>query len=124
MSLEENKETFQKYIEAYNSRNFSAFDDLISPEYVDPDFPGMKGPQGLKEVMRKAFQSFPDYSEKIEDLIAEGEKCGFFLVILELTLENLWDNLQQARNLNQKLLIFIVSKMEKLYGELLFLVLI
>ena len=49
-----------------------AFDDLLTPDYVDHT--SQVGIDGLKQLMNMAFKAFPDLHETIEDIIAEGDK--------------------------------------------------
>ena len=72
MSLEENKAIVRRFVEAYNERNFDAFDDLLAPNYFDHT--NKVGPEGLKQLMNMASKGFPDFHETIEDIIAEGDK--------------------------------------------------
>ncbi len=69
MSLEENKAIVRKFIDAYNKLEFA--DDLVAPDYVDPE---LGGREGLKQMMNMFFKGFPDFHETIEDIIAEGDK--------------------------------------------------
>jgi predicted ester cyclase len=79
MSIEENKAVFGRFIEAYNTHNLDLLDDLVSEDYVDPEYPQMKGLKGLKQMMRTAFSAFPDYHETIEDIISEDNKLWILL---------------------------------------------
>ena len=77
MSLEENKAIVRRFIEAYNKLNFA--DDLVAPDYVDPDYPQLEGREGLKQLMNMFFKAFPNFHETIEDIIAEGDKVWVLL---------------------------------------------
>jgi predicted ester cyclase len=79
MSLEGNKAIFRRFIETYNKQNLDILDDLVAPDYVDPDYPQLKGLEGLKQIMSLALIAFPDYNETIEDIIAEGDKLWILL---------------------------------------------
>lgn len=79
MPSAENKAIFRRFIEAYNAHNLELLDDLVAPDYVDPDYPQLKGLDGLKQMMRMAFMAFPDYHETIEDIIAEEDKVWILL---------------------------------------------
>jgi len=72
MSLEENKRTVQRFIEAYNMRNLDLFDDLVAPGYMDHTH-RQQGLDTFKELFSLAFKAFPDWHEQIEDMIAEGD---------------------------------------------------
>ena len=79
LSIEKNKAIFRRFIEAYNEHDLDLLDDLIAPDYVDPDYPQLKDLEGLKQMMKMAFMAFPDYQETIEDIIAEGDKVWILL---------------------------------------------
>jgi predicted ester cyclase len=40
----------------------------------DPDYPQLKGLEGLQQLFDMDFKAFPDWHETIEDIIAEGDK--------------------------------------------------
>jgi len=79
MSLEENKAIVRKFIEAYNQQNLDLSDDLVAPDYVDPDYPQLQGLEDLKQMMNMFFKAFPDFNETLEDIIAEGDKVWVLL---------------------------------------------
>ena len=80
MSLEENKAIVRKYVEIVFSRqNWDRLDDLVAPDYVDPDYPQLGGREGLKQMMNMAFKALPDWHETIEDIVAEGDKVWVLL---------------------------------------------
>ena len=75
MSLEENKAIVRKFVEVvFGKRNWDLLDDLVAPDYVDPDYPQLQGREGLKQMMNMFLKGFPDWHETIEDIIAEGDK--------------------------------------------------
>jgi len=73
MPPDESKAIARKFIEAYNSRNLDLFDDLVAPDYVDHTH-RQQGREQFKELFNRAFEAFPDWHERIEDLIAEGDR--------------------------------------------------
>jgi predicted ester cyclase len=75
----ENKDIFNRFIEAYNKHNLDLLDDLVSKDYIDPEYPQLKGLDGLKQMMGMAFLAFPDYHETVEDIISEGDKIWILL---------------------------------------------
>lgn len=79
MSLKENKKIIHRFIEAYNEHNLDSLNDIIAPNYVDPDYPQLGGREGLKGMMSMAFQALPDWQETIEDVCAEGDKVWVLL---------------------------------------------
>ncbi len=72
MSLEKNKTIVRGFIEAYNERKLDLIDDFVSPDYVDHS--NSVGRGGLKQLIAMGLNSFPDWHETIEDIIAEGDK--------------------------------------------------
>ena len=72
MSLEENKETVRRFVEAYNNQDFDLLNELLAPDYFDKT--NQVNAEGLKLLIKMAFAAFPDYHETIEDIIAEGDK--------------------------------------------------
>jgi predicted ester cyclase len=73
----ENKEVLRRFYEEFwNGGNPDAADELLHADYVDHQpVPGATpGIEGFKELVSEWHQGFPDMSETIEDLIAEGDK--------------------------------------------------
>ena len=80
MSLEENKAIVRKFVEVvFGKRNWDLLDDLVAPDYVDPDYPQLQGREGLKQMMNMYLKAFPDWHETIEDIIAEGDMVWVLL---------------------------------------------
>ena len=73
MSSEENKAIVRRFMEEYNNRNLDIFEELVAPDYYDHVFE-QQGRENLKSLFTMAFEGFPDWYEKIEDIIAEGDK--------------------------------------------------
>ncbi len=73
MSLEENKAIVRKVVEAANTRNVSAIDELVAPDFVDHKR-RLQGLEALKQWAAKIYKSFSDFHESAEDIIAEGDK--------------------------------------------------
>jgi steroid delta-isomerase-like uncharacterized protein len=82
MSLEENKALFRRWFEdVVNANDYSAVEELLAPGYV-AHFPGSPpidrdGHKGMVELFAAAF---PDWSESIQDAVAEGDR-----VVLRVT---------------------------------------
>lgn len=73
MPTEGNKEIVRRFIDAYNNRDFDAFDNLVASDYVDHTH-GQKGRESFRQLFRMAFDAFPDWHEDIRDIIAEGDR--------------------------------------------------
>ena len=78
MSAEENKALVRRlFDEVWNTGNVDKVEELYSPDFVAdyrPYAPLRTGLEGIKEMVRRAWTTFPDYHEELEELIAEGEK--------------------------------------------------
>ena len=76
MSLEENKAIVRSLYEAFNKHNPDLLDEFMALDYVDaPNTPfELRGLERYKEFEAMFIKGFPDYSETIEDIIAEGDK--------------------------------------------------
>ncbi|MCW4019230.1 MAG: ester cyclase [Candidatus Bathyarchaeota archaeon] len=70
--MDANKAVVRKFIDGYNARDLSVFDDLVSPEYVDRTHQ-VQGREKFKQLFTLAFQGFPDWHETVEDMVAEGD---------------------------------------------------
>jgi steroid delta-isomerase-like uncharacterized protein len=73
MSLEKNKALIRSLYEAFNKHDVALLDDLMSPDFVDHTIQ-LRGLDSFKKFETNFIKSFPDYSETIEDIIAEGDK--------------------------------------------------
>jgi C-1 hydroxylase len=73
LSLEENKAVVRRLVEAFNKHDLFLLDELMAPDYFDHGHQ-LRGLRGYKQLLTMIFSAFPDYSENIEDIIAEGDK--------------------------------------------------
>ena len=76
MSIEENKTLVMRfYDEVWGKRNFDAADEIFAESYVRHDARGdaPAGPAGQKKVAAEFLAAFPDWSQTIDLLIAEGD---------------------------------------------------
>jgi predicted ester cyclase len=73
--IEINKAIIQRYFEAYNNKNETIFDDIISPDYTDHGqsaymgSPG-RGVTGAKNDLKNSFDKLDDFKYVVEALIA------------------------------------------------------
>ena len=77
MSESQNKALMQRFYEEFWCRgNVDAVDELVAPDFVDHQRPAHwpEGPSGLKRLVREWRLGFPDMTETIVDLIAQGDK--------------------------------------------------
>ena len=83
MSAEENKLLLDRLFEGMNQGDFSEFDELIGPDYVNHSFPTpVSGPEAVKMTLGMFLNAFPDMEMTVEDIIAEGNRVasrGFFV---------------------------------------------
>jgi steroid delta-isomerase-like uncharacterized protein len=72
-----NKDILRRfYAEFWNAGNADAIDALVADDFVDHQaVPGMPtGKAGFADLIRLWHTGFPDMSETVEDLIAEGDR--------------------------------------------------
>jgi predicted ester cyclase len=77
MFLEENKSLVRRYYEEmWNRWDLSLADELIGEGLAFRGSLGVavQGRGGFKEYMRAVRRAFPDFYNRIEELVAEGEK--------------------------------------------------
>lgn len=73
--IEMNKAIIQRYFDAYNNKNETIFDEIISSDYIDygqtviTGSPG-KGIDGAKNDLRYSLDRLDDLNYVIEDMIA------------------------------------------------------
>ena len=73
LSLEESKGIVRKMFEVVNKRRLNALDNVVAPNFVD-HLHQLKGLEAFKQTLAEIYKSFSDFSEKIEDIVAEGDK--------------------------------------------------
>jgi len=64
-----NKAIIQRYFEAYNNKNETIFEDIISPDYFDHGNSG-RGIAGAKNDLKFSLSKFDDINYTIEEMIA------------------------------------------------------
>jgi predicted SnoaL-like aldol condensation-catalyzing enzyme len=73
--IEMNRVIIQRYFDAYNNKNETIFDEIISPDYIDHGqtvymgLPG-RGIDGAKNDLRYSLDRLDDLNYVVEDLIA------------------------------------------------------
>jgi steroid delta-isomerase-like uncharacterized protein len=77
MGVQENKALYRRWFaEVASGGNLALADELLAPDYV-LHFPGMPQPvdgEGHKQLVMMFRAAFPDWTESIDDVIAEGDK--------------------------------------------------
>jgi steroid delta-isomerase-like uncharacterized protein len=60
-----------------NGADDSAFDEVLSPDYVNYDMPAPgPGPDGMKAVMGMFRSGFPDMHVELHDVVADDERVA------------------------------------------------
>ena len=91
MSFEENKAAVLRLHEAIEKRDFTKFSELFTPDYVVHTGQVKNDLDATKQMFLTLTAAFPDYSEKIEHMIAEGDMVAVFY-ILSGTFKNAFGN--------------------------------
>ena len=62
--------------ELWNKGNLSVADELYSPDFIChfPVGPEWRGLEGIKGEVRRHRTSFPDWHERVDDIVAEGDR--------------------------------------------------
>src|SRR5215510_1191170 len=65
------------FAEAWNNKDLTLVDELISPSYVGHDVVlthAERGPDRIKRIMTSFRAAFPDLQVTVEDVVIQGEK--------------------------------------------------
>jgi predicted ester cyclase len=74
MPGQDNKATIRRGFEAMNSQDFSVFEQIMAPCYVNHDMPApAPGPEGFKQVIGAFFAGFPDMRITLEAQLEDGD---------------------------------------------------
>jgi GrpB-like predicted nucleotidyltransferase (UPF0157 family)/predicted ester cyclase len=68
--------------EVWNGRQFDALDELYAPDYVAdyrPYGPLRHGSEGVREMVERAWETFPDYHEELLSMVAEDWRVSVHL---------------------------------------------
>jgi len=78
MSVEKNKALVRRLIEAWNTRNWAVFDEVMASNCIDHYAPPSYKPgrEGYREAEISFTNAFPDVQFTIEEMIAEGDKVA------------------------------------------------
>jgi steroid delta-isomerase-like uncharacterized protein len=82
---EKNKQIVQEWYDRYNAGDIDGLADLHSDDLVVhplnspvPEQHGMRGKAAGKELFQKHRQAFPDWQERVDFMVAEGDKVTVF----------------------------------------------
>ncbi|MBI3782272.1 MAG: ester cyclase [Deltaproteobacteria bacterium] len=70
--------------EVWNSGKVDKIDELYSPDYVAdyrPYAPLRRGHDAIRDMVQRAWTTFPDYHEELLEMVAEGDKVAVRLRI-------------------------------------------
>ncbi len=76
---EQNKTLIRRVIEEmWNQRKVELANEFYSEEFIghDPNNPGVRGPEGIREIVLKYVHAFPDTQFSIDDMVAEGDRVA------------------------------------------------
>ena len=80
MSLEENKAVIRRYTEACNKRDLALLDELVAPDYFHAALQ-LRGREEYEQFETMLWKAFPDLHEINEDIIAEGDKVCYRIML-------------------------------------------
>lgn len=74
------KEIVAAFVEAINAQDWRSLEGLVAPDFVRHSHaagpPGVRSRSDLVEFLRAEFETFPDAHERIEELVAEGDRVA------------------------------------------------
>jgi ketosteroid isomerase-like protein len=76
---EAHKALVQRLFEVWNTGVLDKIDDLYAEDYVADYRPYAalhRGRQGIRDMVRRAHATFPDYHEELEEIITEGDRSS------------------------------------------------
>jgi predicted ester cyclase len=75
MATNENLAVFRRLIElGFNEGKLHELDAIVAAEFVEHQFLGESGPQGIKALIGQLRTAFPDLKMTIEDTATSGDK--------------------------------------------------
>jgi predicted ester cyclase len=81
---EATKALVRRLFEVWNSGRVDEVDALYAPDYVAdyrPYRPPVYGPEGVKEMIRRAHATWADYHEELDELVVEGDTVALRLTV-------------------------------------------
>jgi predicted ester cyclase len=75
METNQNLELFRRLIDrGFNEGKLHELDEIVAPDFVEHQFMGESGPQGIKSLIGQLRTAFPDLHMTIEDSVVSGDK--------------------------------------------------
>jgi steroid delta-isomerase-like uncharacterized protein len=83
MSTQQNKAILKRFISEVNKGNFNVMDELFAEDLVDwyPSPGATPSREGFKQNLIGTRKTFPDFHWSLEDIIAEGDKVVYRLMM-------------------------------------------
>lgn len=78
MDIELNKRVVREYVDAINLRDWQRLDTVVARDFVRHSCaaPPVRNRDELEVYLRSEFEIFPDATETIEDIVAEGDRVA------------------------------------------------
>jgi ketosteroid isomerase-like protein len=77
MSADANRALVRRYLEMWSTGDESVADAVLAPDYFDHAHPEARGPEGVKQALRRVRAAFPDMECRPGQLLCEGEWVAF-----------------------------------------------
>ena len=78
--VERNKAVVRAFVAAVNAQDWSRVAELVAPDFARHSHaggsPGVHSRADLHRFLRGEFETFPDASEEVADLVAEGDRVA------------------------------------------------
>lgn len=81
MTLEENKALLRRcFDQVWSEGNLDVVEEIYAPDFISHQHGHPRGPhdvrgiEGIKAFVREFHSAFPDFHDRIEDQVAEGDK--------------------------------------------------
>jgi predicted ester cyclase len=82
MSAKQNKANARRLTEEVtNKGNMAILPELIDPNFIMHGNNNYSGVEGMKKFLSALRAAFPDYTEKIENIVAEGDLVAVFTTL-------------------------------------------
>ncbi len=77
MTTDEMKASLRRLLEeGVGGGKLEVVDELVASDYVNHDFPDVRGPQGFKQMVGIFRSAFPDLEFRVEEVIGEADRLA------------------------------------------------